>query len=537
MKSKIAALLVAIAGMGCQESLALGPSCCPPGPEPVAEFFNVRLQHYFYTHADSDEAAGLDAGRQGSEWVRTGLNFGAYETPEASTPPPNPLSPFKRCDLEVVERRCMPVHRFYAPGPSSHFFTANAAEAGLLRQPGGEWVYEGIAFYVPVPDASGNCAAGLRPVRRFYNDRARVGDASHRFPTTESAARRMRDLGWIDEGIAFCGYDTFQGAIEHSGFKLNDVGRIRTESECRQALASFDSCLGFRNLPLPRFVYEAPPWGPNFVADAFMERTALGGQKPDFTVALVGGSPEAAARDTYVQLSPNDRPIGVHLSTQSRGSGPYTSIHASVGKIRSQRTPGEALFPWRPRYNTDYELRLSQNSNVKTLSAPPGGAAYGVASTELVDVTSGRSLLFNILLFGTLQPAEFVGLDANIGVPIVATVLGFPSRYATTRTGAFIAEIPNYFTGIGSSSMVTVDSAQFAAILERARTLDPFLSPRPGVWRRRDRNVVRRLWAGRDGDGIGPVTTKGPRAGGVLSPFLADQVHRIGTSKSRLCGR
>jgi len=161
----------------------------------VVEFYNEWLDHYFMA-ASTNEIAMLDSGQQGG-WKRTGQSFAAWT--EARLAPP----------------QAVPVCRFYAKGPNSHFYTADPAECQQLKdleaaqraqaQGSGTtflgWGYEGIAFYALLPQG-GSCPGGSKPVWREYNGRALKNDSNHRF--TPDVAVRDSMAGWQVEGVAFC---------------------------------------------------------------------------------------------------------------------------------------------------------------------------------------------------------------------------------------------------------------------------------------------------------------------------------------------
>ena len=166
---------------------------------PVVEYYSPSLDHYFMAMG-SDEIALLDQGRQG-DWKRTGYQFKAWS--KASDAPAGAAA----------------VCRFYAAGPNSHFFTANAGECAYLKsleaqgraqaQASGTrflgWGYEGIAFYSFMP-ANGSCPGGMTQVYRAYNNRAAQNDSNHRFTTdlTQRSAMGEGSAGWIDEGAQMC---------------------------------------------------------------------------------------------------------------------------------------------------------------------------------------------------------------------------------------------------------------------------------------------------------------------------------------------
>jgi len=164
---------------------------------PVVEYYSPSRDHYFMS-INPEEVASLDQGRT-SDWRRTGQQFKAWV--RASDAPAN----------------AVPVCRFYALGPDSHFFTASATECANLKALEQQqrkadaaagrrfegWGYEGIAFYSILP-RDGSCPAGMSPVNRFYNNRYAQNDSNHRF-TGDPLQRSAMSVGWNDEGSQFCG--------------------------------------------------------------------------------------------------------------------------------------------------------------------------------------------------------------------------------------------------------------------------------------------------------------------------------------------
>src|SRR6059058_993487 len=94
-------------------SFLIGPQ--PPSPGAVVEFFNTQVNRYFYT-VSQDEAKAIDAGAAGPGWIRTGVNFGAFASVDASR--------FNGAACDSAFTPCVPVSRFYARTSNSHFFTA-----------------------------------------------------------------------------------------------------------------------------------------------------------------------------------------------------------------------------------------------------------------------------------------------------------------------------------------------------------------------------------------------------------------------------
>ncbi|MGE5615871.1 MAG: hypothetical protein ACM3X5_03065 [Bacillota bacterium] len=167
-----------------------------PAESPVVEFYAESLDHYFMS-AGADEIDLLD-GNPSLGWKRTGLGFKAWLT------------------SDVAPSNAVPVCRFYARGPNSHFYTASADECQLLKalelQQRAEaqaknqiflgWGYEAIAFYALLPQ-NGVCPVGSDPVYRAYNARAAEDDSNHRF-TSDPLMHVAMVMSWNDEGIAFC---------------------------------------------------------------------------------------------------------------------------------------------------------------------------------------------------------------------------------------------------------------------------------------------------------------------------------------------
>jgi hypothetical protein len=164
---------------------------------PVVEYYSATLDHYFMS-AGTDEIALVDRGGAG-DWKRTGQAIAAWA--RAADAPPG----------------AMPVCRFYARGPNSHFYTGSPQECEYLKtlerdqraesaakgQPFLGWGYETIAFYAILPQ-DGQCPGGLRPVYRNYNNGAVTREgANHRF-TKDLGQHAAMSVGWVDEGVQLC---------------------------------------------------------------------------------------------------------------------------------------------------------------------------------------------------------------------------------------------------------------------------------------------------------------------------------------------
>jgi len=145
----------------------------------AVEYYYAAWDFYFVT-AYPTEAAALDAGAFGGAWKPTGQVFDAWTGPTSQAVP-----------------TCRFFNATFAP-KSSHFYTPYAAECASLKA-GTAWQYEGIAFYVRLPDANGLCAAGSIPLYRAYNN-GMGGAPNHRYTTSLTILNQMLAAGWLFEG-------------------------------------------------------------------------------------------------------------------------------------------------------------------------------------------------------------------------------------------------------------------------------------------------------------------------------------------------
>jgi hypothetical protein len=189
----------------------------------VIEYYNQNLKHYFVTGAQS-EAVAIDNGSAGPGWVRTGERFRSFNRTQIGAKP------------------AITVQRFYAGAPTnSHFYTIDQSEADGLRAMNVTndfrrgWAFDQFAFNAMRP-ANGSCSAPQIPVYRTYNNGFVTGEgANHRYSTKKTTRDAMFQVGWKDEGVAFCvasrnSYDRFKSS-DHSTVGLpmpyHDVSTIR----------------------------------------------------------------------------------------------------------------------------------------------------------------------------------------------------------------------------------------------------------------------------------------------------------------------
>jgi hypothetical protein len=150
------------------------------------EYYYSAWNFYFET-AFPAEIAALDGGAFGGAWKRTGQIFNVWPQAVAGS---------------------SPTCRFFSTpaafgGKSSHFYTPFPAEClALQTNPALSSVWQletGVAFYVALTDANGNCPIGTVPLYRTY-DNGMGGAPNHRYTTSPVIQAQMISMGWIAEG-------------------------------------------------------------------------------------------------------------------------------------------------------------------------------------------------------------------------------------------------------------------------------------------------------------------------------------------------
>lgn len=431
----------------------------------MVEFYNVRLGHYFLTIEPSDITA-IETGMAGPGWIKTGLAFYAYRIPSPGQP-------------ACVNGCGVPVTRFYGTpglGPNSHFFTASAAEVAVLDRPGTGWSREHIAFSIPVPDEQGQCATGLLPVYRLYNNRWRENDSNHRYTTSVAERDRTVARGWTHEGVAFCAYGSAELPLKSLAVNIDLSRKILPSAECEDESRSLGPCLAINNVPVP----SAPGTA---ARSTYAEWTGLSTEH-NYEV------PGRQAADVFVQGAPSATGanyFGIRVSSASRGAWE----EVAVNPLYQLRTKSEAdgrdlrFFPFGPAESA-VQLRVIWAAHVKRIAiSAPGGHAFGHPTLEFTDVKSGKNLYFTMLSYGTQPPDEndYLAADLFTGKVIVGTTLRASSPYLR-NFGSATLRFPTIFTstepfGTGGSFEFRVDRDEFQRVLDAARRLDPTLSAEP----------------------------------------------------------
>ena len=246
----------------------------------ITEFYNTALGHYVLITTPG-EVAFIESGGAGAGWQKTGKTFSAYTAP---TDAPG----------------LVPVCRFYgsvAPGPNSHFFTADPGECSAVKNDPG-WHYEGVAFYVFLP-TNGLCAAAQLPVWRAYNNGYKpqlgINNGNHRFSTDRASIQTLVTAGWTAEGVVFCA----SNAVPTPSLNIN---------------VSASSVLLM----------------PGAVRDIYVTLTPQGGFSDSVTLTVAGLPLGASYQLSPATVSVSSSPVSVRLRLSASTSALATSSLSSV---------------------------------------------------------------------------------------------------------------------------------------------------------------------------------------------------------------
>ena len=425
----------------------------------VIEYHNSITGHYFMT-ADLVEMAGIDAGAAGPGWYRTGYAF------EAASP-----------GTTFPCASCMPAERFYAPGPNSHFYSGDAAEVAGLRNAASGWLREKTAFWAPLPDASGQCAdpGYPLPVYRLYNNRWMFNDSNHRYVTGAAERDAMVAKGWIAEGARFCAIATVELALQRFAVTVPTSEAILPSAQCEDDSLRTGSCVAINNLPTPRLGLGSRFFG-------LPEYTRLTGVVSQPFVPATAPL-HLAHEGPFVQLSGND--FGIHVDTIGKSIAQASSINPLFQFPSEGSDDSRRFYPWRPAYPFETQLAVKWSIAVhKVLTRYPGHHAYGHPTLEFIDGASGRHLYFTILSYGTIDGGgDYLAPDVFTGKVIVGTTPRPDTRYGRSLGSNWIPTDSGYDAangpGLGGVFDFRVDRAEFARIVDSARTIDPLLSTDP----------------------------------------------------------
>ena len=459
---RVACAALAFAGLPAW-SFPFGPPY-DPAPIIVEEYLHDLgdgRAHYFLV-SDAVEKQFIDAGHAGPGWRATGHRFGAFAAGSG--------------------RAAGKVCRFYAPGPVTHFYTANPLECDALRTQNLGWSYEGVRFEIDVP-SGGACAAGRATVYRLYNARPQFNDSNHRYVTDAALRAGMLAQGWVDEGAVFCA--TSASLVAAKSFDVA-AGAIRPVAECENEDLGGGGCIALNNIvgPMPNrigpylppfYVVKNPQWSDRFFHITGYYFDLFTAQAPDDSVTV--------AAHSFVQRGFDSYPVktwGFHVSSADRIAGALASIEPMYQFWTRPPGAGAAdarVFPWRTA--RENAIELSFGLGIATVRrADSASHAYGAPLIEFRDVRGGGVIDVTMLTYATFPAGDFVGaMDPVTGNVIVSTTFGAQTTFGTRVSGDFVAcDGASSCTLSSSLYKFRITQADFAQIVSMARASNPALS-------------------------------------------------------------
>jgi len=144
----------------------------------VTEYASPTSGDFFHS-ADGIENRLLADGLFGETWRKTLQFWRVWDSPGVGR---QAMCRFASSDEQAI---------------GTHFYTAAVDECDALKSDP-RWLYEGEAYYVAMPDASGRCPDGTESLYRLYDDTR--GAPFHRYTTDASIKAGMKNGGWKAEG-------------------------------------------------------------------------------------------------------------------------------------------------------------------------------------------------------------------------------------------------------------------------------------------------------------------------------------------------
>lgn len=104
------------------------------------------------------------------------------------------------------------IYRLYNPYTGEHLYTSATGERDSLVDVG--WVYEGVAWTALKAELATDQTShnNAEPVYRLYNPYVPGGD--HHYTTDKHEYIELKEVGWIQEGIAWCGVEFYNDGLD-----------------------------------------------------------------------------------------------------------------------------------------------------------------------------------------------------------------------------------------------------------------------------------------------------------------------------------
>lgn len=377
-------------------------------------------------------------------------------------------------------KQLVDICRFYAPSVNSHFFSANAFECSLLKEPATGWIFERVAFKSD-PPVGGVCPAwSPAPIYRYYNNRVEFGDTAHRYSPDRSLKMRLEAEGWIDEGIGFCAVGWTEVPI--AAYAIH-ADRVVDSAICEDESGPRGACVAVnQQAPMPRiipaatqslvFTYPNAPFTRRtgaYGADIHTAQTSLGYSEVD--------------SHSFVQLS--NAGFGIYVNSRDINSAAIQATSVNPIYQFSTRPPPDPaaadlrVMPWKDRFSLDVEISFLVR--VQTLLRGADGHAIAHPVIELIDTKSRRNLYITIGTISGEPQADFTARDFGVGKPIVSTLFRKDPAFGVRIAGdTFLCNTDNLESGCpqGNNAFFRfrLRPVDIAAVVARARKLDPGLS-------------------------------------------------------------
>jgi D-alanyl-D-alanine carboxypeptidase len=321
---------------------------------------------HFYT-LDHSEAQNLHV--KDSSWAYEGTDFRVWPVQN-----------------DVCSPGTVPVHRFWSSSFSSHFYTANSAEAQSIRTGDSSWAYEGVRFCTAPKGTKGTVA-----VHRFWSSTFK----KHFYTANAAEAEKIRtgDKNWTYEGVAM--YAPTSGpasapitgpAAPRTGCQAAGMPDALAARDASRILAAFGGAAALRDaiaggrascVPLND---PALPW---VVVNKHRPLDPADYAPPGLTVpssSQVPGGLRTDAIDAFERLLHDSASAGagrMTLASGYRSFGTQAAIHrnqvAALGP-----TAGEQLAA-RPGFS---EHQLGLAADVAACGTSGCGSIYGFAGTS-----------------------------------------------------------------------------------------------------------------------------------------------------------
>jgi hypothetical protein len=221
----------------------------------------------------------------------------------------------------------------------------------------------------------------------------------------------------------------------------------------------------------PYFITTNPNWSNSFIDITGLYFDLCTAQDPQDRAAV--------AAHSFAQMPTFG--TGLHVSSLDRVSGAIVSMDSVYQFATRAPIAGAAdsrVAPWPA--GLDHFIELSFALNAKTVKrANPQSHAWGGPMIEFRDVRSGKAIDVTLQTFGTIPPADFVGvMEPATGNVFVSTVFRADPSFGSRVKGDFVPCAGNGPCASGTFEF-RIRREDFAQVVAMARASNPALSADP----------------------------------------------------------